>query len=509
EQPVPLARWMGFGAFLGLTILARTDLGLLAPFLAGAVLVRSRRQLPLALTRICAMAVPALLVTAPWFIWSLIRTGHLVQTSGLADPLVFYREIEAWGYPRLPAWLWWNRSWQCLNEAWRGIHWHLASFPLLAGVGLTLAASFLLQRSSELRRIGRQLGRTWPILAVALAVVLVDSLIRWYPRRWHMAPASLWLALATALGSAAVLRLVTRRWLAMLLFALLLGGPLLGQHWQVWGKIARSEPPFQRAGALALLADLERSWPAGAVIGHSDCGIMSYYAQKISVVNLDGVINAEAYDALKNRDLMGYILRRKIDAFWLRDGLIIPELTGVRFFEQNDFRGTFIRPWPRFDPGQIALSADGLRLDRNLGLRFFRGGLETSPRGPSDGTFTLGHLTKLAFQLPPQSRPEDFVGAELFASAVLGSHQDVRVLLNGRSATTLTLTRRPARRAHPFALPPGLLRRGINSLALVFPSVSSPAELRFSNDVRQISANLFGFRLLRERPPHPAAHRAP
>jgi hypothetical protein len=232
------------------------------------------------------------------------------------------------------------------------------------------------------------------------------------------------------------------------------------------------------------------------VIGHTDCGIMSYYARKISVVNLDGVINAEAYDALRARDLMSYIRRRKIDAFWLRDGLIYPELTGVGFFEQNDFSAAFIRPLSRDRRGS-RLDNELLSVDRLQGYRYFRGGLETNPRGASEGTFTLGRVVRLGFDLPQGSRPEDFVGLELSAFAVLDPEQKVSVRVNEVEAASLTLSRDPARKSHSFALRPGLLRARANALALVFPSVSSPAARGLSRDVRQIGARLVSFQLLR------------
>jgi len=58
---------------------------------------------------------------------------------------------------------------------------------------------------------------------------------------------------------------------------------------------------------------IETNIPAKETIGAFNTGIYQYYTENHDVINLDGVINPEAHEAMKNRDIEGYILRKGID----------------------------------------------------------------------------------------------------------------------------------------------------------------------------------------------------
>jgi hypothetical protein len=76
-----------------------------------------------------------------------------------------------------------------------------------------------------------------------------------------------------------------------------------------------------------LLADLKKEgyekigkwvnaeFPPGTVIGCVQTGAIGYFSADKTVINLDGVVNKEAYDAIQNKDLINYIRSKKIEYF--------------------------------------------------------------------------------------------------------------------------------------------------------------------------------------------------
>lgn len=60
---------------------------------------------------------------------------------------------------------------------------------------------------------------------------------------------------------------------------------------------------------------VNEEFPAGTVIGCVQTGAIGYFSDDKTVINLDGVVNKEAYDAIQNKDLMNYMRSKKIKYF--------------------------------------------------------------------------------------------------------------------------------------------------------------------------------------------------
>lgn len=60
---------------------------------------------------------------------------------------------------------------------------------------------------------------------------------------------------------------------------------------------------------------VNREFPAGTTIGCVQTGAIGYFSHDKSVINLDGVVNKEAYDAIQRKDLMNYIKSKNIQYF--------------------------------------------------------------------------------------------------------------------------------------------------------------------------------------------------
>ncbi len=89
---------------------------------------------------------------------------------------------------------------------------------------------------------------------------------------------------------------------------------------------------------------LNEELPKGSIIGAMQTGAMAYFSDNLKVVNLDGVVNPEAYIALRDKHLIEYIKRCKIDYLVLWDinyqllayaspSLKADDLTLIKIFE--------------------------------------------------------------------------------------------------------------------------------------------------------------------------------
>lgn len=64
---------------------------------------------------------------------------------------------------------------------------------------------------------------------------------------------------------------------------------------------------------------LNEELPKGSTIGAMQTGAMAYFSDNLKVVNLDGVVNPDAYMALRDKHLIEYIKKCKIDYLVLWD----------------------------------------------------------------------------------------------------------------------------------------------------------------------------------------------
>ena len=90
----------------------------------------------------------------------------------------------------------------------------------------------------------------------------------------------------------------------------------------------------------------------GARIGAFNAGLLGYFSER-TVVNLDGVVNADAYHALREDWLMDYIVSKRIGYLVDTEGHI--PLAGCHRSPVAECRSVALlgSPIPGFGPGQI------------------------------------------------------------------------------------------------------------------------------------------------------------
>jgi len=309
---------MRLGLALGFAMLARTDSVLVAPPVLLHLAWRgrgARRWLPPA----AAVALASLLVL-PWLAWSWLAVGSLAQDSARAlSDLARSGYLAAHGDAlSVRA----ARGLELAREAflvrvpraylapWRG-----AELPALA-VAAGLLAAMLALPVSPARERARRRAALLAAPALGIAATLLDhAALRWWLREWYFAPMGLVCALGLGLALAwldeafaapaarpARARAALYAGAALLLLAAL--GPQRAQRWV--------EPSPRRLNQLIAARWLAAHAPPGARVGAWNAGLLGYFSER-TVVNLDGVVNGDAWRAARAGRLADYAQERRLD----------------------------------------------------------------------------------------------------------------------------------------------------------------------------------------------------
>ena len=295
--------WTARAVLVGLLFLARTDNFLLIAMAEAFTLwhlgLRGSIRAELYLSAI------ATAIALPWLGWCWWEFGSIVQVSGKSSIFLAHRNAAA--------------SWSVLNYAPQLLRNvgelfcyafavpHLTKslwFPVAA---LLVVGSILLTTSrlgTTARALPIERAWLWFIVVYSLGFLAMHTLRIVEVRPWYYSSLVplIWLATARFIGrmrsplltifSAIVLFLSTSLWWITL-------------HSSGWGN-----PPvrFEVAGIL------EKELPRGASIGIFNAGTIGYFDHNHRIVNLDGLVNSQAYSYIKALDLCDYILREHLDA---------------------------------------------------------------------------------------------------------------------------------------------------------------------------------------------------
>ena len=299
----PLSRWAALGLLAGLVILARLDGAILAAIIALELFfLLSRRRQALAF---CA---GTLACVSPWFLWSYLRTGYILQVSGKAircqTHLLFQRGGGGAG-----AWLR-----QVAGNFVAGID----NMTILCGMSATtffiicaVVLFFLIGLSILRKKLAREwLGRARPLIFLpvyGVVTLLLYAAWLWYTQNWYYY--SVFFSGCVILGllldffdcgifsGKKIYRTVF--WVALSCL-LLISSLRLNARWWKRGIRWWQEEMYR---ATLWCGD---NLPEEARIGSFNSGMLGYYSGR-TVINLDGVVNPGAYEAMSANRSFDYI----------------------------------------------------------------------------------------------------------------------------------------------------------------------------------------------------------
>jgi len=320
------------GVLGGLTVLARLESALvLAVVLAFIAASQSGAQRWRAPSVAGAMAA---IVVAPWFLWSFVAVGTVMPVSAESITWLLRQHYSA-HYPDADT----------IDKVRHGLSYTkfilLTRLPdlyfpprpfavlFLSGLAL-LGGHFLLLSRGLLRRktAGQILIAGLPLAAFAVMLVF-NSWCRWFVREWYFAWGMPMVALFVGVVFAyldevvASFPLFSGRWLHAIAGGtrqLLLCGAVVGLLALAYVGPARDTwrtglYPEQEERLQAALYVKSNTDPAARVAAFNS-GLTGYFSDR-TVINLDGVVNPDAYHALRDHRLLDYL--RTVDVTYVVD----------------------------------------------------------------------------------------------------------------------------------------------------------------------------------------------
>ncbi|MCA9644753.1 MAG: glycosyltransferase family 39 protein [Polyangiaceae bacterium] len=300
------------GLLAGLALLARVDAVFLVAGLGVSELLRRSFK-----TIVVAAGVAALVV-APWWLYSWVQFGSVIPESGGA-----VREIVRMHqslYLKPPMQIGWALG-SLLGVFGDTTRLKQALFDNAGATWAALIGAVVLGASFAKRWLPLN-GPTAPITAFAAhGVLLLGFYALFLPAIWffprYLAATEAGLVLAVAVF---VSRLRTKTQSRVGYAAFACGLAYAAATTLPWLFLTPEQTPSKglhgAKGYREAAREVLELLPEGATVGALQSGALSYYAPgDVRVINLDGVVDAEALDAGKAHQLSGYAKRRGVTHF--------------------------------------------------------------------------------------------------------------------------------------------------------------------------------------------------
>jgi hypothetical protein len=253
-----------------------------------------------------ATAVGVVLVNLPWWLYSLHYTGRIYPISGRAVRYISQAAVHH--HPTLKNFY--------IPEIREGVRVLLVNhWPTWLLLGLVLALLIWRDGRAGLRQLACAVWRQNLLLLYSVALFAAYTLYvytEWFfPRYFYALQATLLmitgLALQQLLAGARVSPVRGRR---LVLAATVLMMAVNAGRADFRANLLTNDPRDLATMNIGLWA--RQHFPDGAVIGCPQSGGLGYFADNLTIVNLDGVVNADAYFAMRDKRLIEYIRATKV-----------------------------------------------------------------------------------------------------------------------------------------------------------------------------------------------------
>lgn len=310
EQP-SRPRAIIWGLTYGLCFLSRTDTALVLGCLGLFTIFRLPNKSRWMITVLGATV--AVVVVIPWLIWNQVNFGSaFVQVSSVAVPWAARTRFEL-ANPGIPIW---RFSLDVISDPAFWLRGDYLGAPIIIGLFLWLLAIWGLLRAWPNLKQRQLVLICLPLIMGGCVLIAVHTLLRWYPRPWYFVV----MAQALSIGIALFWEyLPASHGKAILLCFSLVGAVIFG----ILGWSAGYYPwqtNLMYKGALWI----RDNTPKNSLIASMNSGIIGYYSGRVTI-NLDGVVNPNAFAASQSKQLMQYIKERNVRYFLDFDNALLKE----------------------------------------------------------------------------------------------------------------------------------------------------------------------------------------
>ncbi|HWB33886.1 MAG TPA: hypothetical protein VG753_01000 [Candidatus Paceibacterota bacterium] len=285
----------------GLMILSRLDLAFYFAAWWAWLVLRDRQNKASWIFALESGGVAAC-ITMPWFAWNYSHFHMLLTSASSATDLInhtlIYQDNGTGIVQTIKA---------VIYSVYNGLTLVLdrTGATGLALVGLGAAISYAASGRLAAPRL-RGWGIEHALFAGFVLMFLANTAVRWGGRPWYFMSLELFLAIGAVVVLEQFFRDVRykRAWAAGLLALILF---FFGV---TWSKELRAQYSNQ-ADMYAMAAWMSANLPAGTPVGAFNSGVEGYFST-VRIVNLDGLVNYSAYQALLRRQLWSYIKNEKL-----------------------------------------------------------------------------------------------------------------------------------------------------------------------------------------------------
>jgi hypothetical protein len=307
-----------FGIVSGLLFLVRTD----NVILLGATYVQlaiARKPKAISFRGLAIPGIIAFAIAIPWLWWCYTRFGTLIQVSGVSLGYIMKTLLHESG------WLWTDYVLQYVRNLANAVTFfpvylhdtRIISFS--SGVAFALLTALLggtirvIWRQNNEERVFLWIRYRWlaaPVVAAGL-FVLVHTWRAVYIRGWYYASIIpvLLVALAVLIDQWTQGQRNMGRRNALKRKLVIVGGMLLVFSLSTF-RIFTSR--YGEIDKMAMVKVMNKVLSAGSRVGSWNAGLYGYYFEKGEIVNLDGLVNNEAYKHIVNRSLESYCREKEI-----------------------------------------------------------------------------------------------------------------------------------------------------------------------------------------------------
>jgi len=329
-------RLFGIGLVCGVAAMARIDLLLVGTFFA----IESIRSLRSAtggdrsqwLAKNGALASGTLAGYAPWMLYSWGYTGTFVPGSGAAVRWITLTHSQH----QLNASFFADMG----SNALAAVDGNIPLFGKAALLFVVVAVAATFRRRAADASTPSARSPRWLMLPAVFCGALFCAYTLYVFAPWfflrYLAPFEVLAIAIVAAGVSRLAALAPRHSRAIWLFAA--GVAVLTTTLQPGFRRLLVAPPDSQIGYRNLGLWARHLVAPGTTIGATQTGALAYYASDYRVVNLDGVVNPRAYDAVRTGTAMDYIREEDID-------YVIGWRRNLEFLERNS---------KDFDPADLA-----------------------------------------------------------------------------------------------------------------------------------------------------------
>ncbi len=294
------------GIIMGLGLLTRADFIFLAAPILASLFLKNKKSAAIVFS-------VAAIIFAPWLILSFVNFGTLQQSSGVAN-YEFAHGILQEPRPEYSAVNWLARGAENSVKFFSFLmhYFGAANYSVLSyifGAAALLVSSFGFFKERKNLAIPAMYG---------FLIIIFYSFYLWSFGPRYIAPFAIFFAIALAAGIGYVSkRISSPNFLpaAAMIFIIIFSYSGL----QVWEK---GYFPWQ-AAHLDAASWIKENTNETDVIGSFNSGIITFYSGR-KVVNLDGIMNFKAIEAIKNRNVYNYMKSENV-SYWVDMDFFPPE----------------------------------------------------------------------------------------------------------------------------------------------------------------------------------------